>query len=173
MLENFRRARATDFGAVCRLFDDAVAALHRQGIDQWDDVYPSRRLLRSDIRKRHMYLLTMDGEIVSAVVINKALHPLYDMATWSPGRFRIVHRLCVDPAKQARGIGEKTMRHVEQLLAGKGVHCIRLDAFMENPMAMRLYGSLGYVQTGAVIFRKGDFMLFEKVLTDNQKRRQR
>lgn len=49
----------------------------------------------------------------------------------------------------------------------QGTYSLRLDAFSENPFALKLYRSLGYRETGTAVFRKGKFYLFEKNLDKN------
>ncbi|MBD5427537.1 MAG: hypothetical protein HDR38_08340 [Treponema sp.] len=50
----------------------------------------------------------------------------------------------------------------EVQLVGWGIHTIRLDAFSENPYALRLYEHMGYVKVGTADWRKGMFYLMEK-----------
>ena len=45
-----------------------------------------------------------------------------------------------------------------------GFRTLRLDAFTENPAAVRLYDRLGYRRAGFVRLRKGLFHVFEKAL---------
>lgn len=40
----------------------------------------------------------------------------------------------------------------------------RLDAFTENPFALKLYDNLGYSRVGYADWRKGRFYLMEKYL---------
>ena len=76
----------------------------------------------------------------------------------------MIHRLCVNPAFQNDGIGRSTMKWIEDVVSAKGIQAIRLDTFCENPIAIRLYESLGYQKVGYVHWRKGKFVLMEKLL---------
>lgn len=51
----------------------------------------------------------------------------------------IIHRLCVSPEVQNRGIGKIVLNHIENQLQNIGVESVRLDVFSENPHAIRLY----------------------------------
>ncbi len=166
MEEKFRRAKAADFEAVAALYEKAVSGLRSKQIDQWDEIYPDRKTLRADIRRRQMFVLTRDRQIVSAVVINKVQHELYKTAAWSYGRPAVLHRLCVHPEYQHLGVGRATVLCAERQLRKKRRRSVRLDAFLQNPAALRLYEGLGYRKVGLVHFRKGEFGLYEKSLTD-------
>ena len=68
----------------------------------------------------------------------------------------------MNPAFQNQGIAGWTLKHIEEQLTEWGIHAIRLDAFTENPYAIKLYEKMGYAKVGTVDFRKGRFYLMEK-----------
>ena len=166
MGNTFRLAEMNDFPDVIRIFKQAVALMCSQGIFQWDELYPSEKQLLEDIKNWHMYLLTKGGNIISAVVINEEQPEEYEKAGWEykSGRTAVLHRLCVDPAYQNMGYGSMTVKNAEHILKEMGYTAVRLDAFSQNPFALKLYASLGYKRAGEVTFRKGTFFLYEKPL---------
>lgn len=161
----FRSAEVCDTDAVVSLFMQAIAHMCESGIAQWDERYPSAALLREDIASGEMYVMTRGNDILCAVVINEYQDDEYAQGDWRCGEHAaVIHRLCVHPKHQNQGIAKETMCHAEQLIAQRGYDCIRLDVFMQNPYAPRLYESLGYRKAGEVTFRKGRFALMEKKL---------
>jgi ribosomal protein S18 acetylase RimI-like enzyme len=80
------------------------------------------------------------------------------------GKQLVVHRLCIDPKYQGQGIARTLMDYAEQYGKEQGYGSIRLDAFVNNPRACRLYEGLGYKAVGTVEFRKGKFYCFEREL---------
>jgi ribosomal protein S18 acetylase RimI-like enzyme len=90
------------------------------------------------------------------------------LAPWSfkEGRFAVIHRLCVHPDFQGKGLAKKTMQLAQEMLKREGYGSIRLDTFSKNPIARRLYEHLGFSYVGEVNFRKGLFYLMEKALTE-------
>ena len=166
MEEIFRRARGSDFKAVAALYEYAVWDLRNRQIDQWDEIYPDKKTLRADIRKRQMYVLIQEESIVSAIVINKRQHQLYKTVKWHLRKPAVLHRLCVQPQLQQKGIGKKTVVYAERRLRRTRRCSVRLDAFSKNPAAIQLYESLGYTLVGRIYLRKGEFNLYEKSLVD-------
>jgi len=164
--DGFRPAEESDFEQVCALFAQAVGQMRQQGVDQWDERYPSREILLEDIRKGQMLLLTIDGKIASAVVLNEEPNSGFVNGDWkyTNGRIAVVHRLCVHPAFQGRGVGRQTMDFAERYLADRGYGIIRLDALIRNPRAMRLYEDLGYRRAGTEVYFHREFALLEKRL---------
>lgn len=161
-----RQADITDLDAVMQVFGDAIKVMEAEHIYQWDDVYPDRETLRGDILSGQMYVAQIGGETAAVVVLNQSCSKEYDEADWRyrDATFFVVHRLCVAPAFQNRGVGTETMLHAEALLRQKGIETVRLDAFSLNPYSNRMYLKLGYVKTGEAVWRKGLFYLYEKKL---------
>ncbi len=111
-----------------------------------------------------MYLGEIDDQIASVFVLNQDCDEEYKNGNWqyTGCSYYVVHRLCVNPVFQGKGVGSGTMLMIEKLLREKGIETIRLDAFSLNPAALRMYEKLGYKKVGEVIWRKGLFYLFEK-----------
>jgi GNAT superfamily N-acetyltransferase len=110
-----------------------------------------------------------DGTVAAAVVINAQCNADcqadYDAAAWQGGDpYLLVHRLCVSPTAQGKGVGRELMLAVEAWACTRGYTDIRLDAFSKNPHALHMYDRLGYAKRGEATWRKGLFYLLEKQL---------
>lgn len=162
----FDIARDEDLDEIFAMFRAAINEMERQGIPQWDEVYPDRDILRRDIIVSQLFVGRIQNEIVCAYVLNTECDGEYQLGDWKYPReyARIVHRLCVHPNYHRRGIARNTMLYIEQQAKALGARSIRLDAFTLNPHALRLYENLGYNLTGKVTWRKGDFYLMEKLI---------
>ena len=135
------------------------------GINQWDEFYPDRKTLETDIERRELWILS-DSSLIGCICINSIQSCEYSALPWRyPDTSAFVfHRLMVDPEFQGRGHAKQIMNTAEINARSLGAHSIRLDAFLHNPPALRLYDSLGYERVGMVHFRKGPFVCFEKLL---------
>lgn len=160
----FRLGKKEDLDEICALVTSAIENMNRQNIPQWDEIYPNREVLAEDIERCELTVGVLDEKIAVIYVINKEHDPLYATGKWkyTGENWRVLHRLCVNPAFQNQSIGRKTMDYLEQDLKEKGVESIRLDAFTLNPFAIRLYEKRNYHTVGEVNFRKGRFYLMEK-----------
>jgi ribosomal protein S18 acetylase RimI-like enzyme len=76
----------------------------------------------------------------------------------------VLHRLCVNPKVQRQGIGARILSLAENAARESGYGAVRLDAFSQNPAALKLYAKSGYRYVGNVFFRKGKFFCYEKKL---------
>lgn len=159
-----RKANHEDLETVLNIFKDAIAVMDSNGIHQWDAIYPNEEIINKDISKNHMFLGVFRNEIASVLVLNQDYDKEYIYGDWKykEAPFFVVHRLCVNPTFQGKGIGTMTMLLAEELLRNSGIEAIRLDAYSLNPIALKMYEKLGYKKVGEVNWRKGLFYLYEK-----------
>ncbi len=163
---SFRPAEPADMDAVAQLFREAIAAMQRQGIDQWDDLYPTRNHLDEDQADGSLWLIEQENRIAASITLNECPATEYQGIRWQKtGHVLYVHRLCVDPALQGRGVAGHIMLWVERFAREQGYDVIRLDTFSGNPPALRLYQGLGYEFVADMSSRKGIFPCFEKAVT--------
>lgn len=162
----FRKAQPSDLENIFGIFSRAIENMQSIGIDQWDELYPSKADIENDIKLGQMYLAVSGVDIAAAYVLNISFDEEYKLGRWrySENRFMVVHRLCVNPDYQNQGVALKTMLYIENELRKQGVEAIRLDAFEKNSYALRLYNRLGFETVGYAKWRKGRFLLMEKKL---------
>ena len=160
----FVLAQKEDLDIVISIFTDAINEMNSTGIYQWDSIYPTRNTLEEDIKKKQLYIGIYEGTVVSAYVLNQEHDEQYANGAWKypNSTYYVVHRLCVNPRFQNKGIGTLTMLHIENEVKKMGVDTIRLDAFTLNPYAVKMYEKLGYSKVGLANWRKGKFYLMEK-----------
>lgn len=162
----YRQAENEDLQEICLLVKFAIENMNRQKIFQWDEVYPDEEVLHNDIDKKQLFVGTVKKKIAVIYVLNQECDDEYKNGKWKNenGLYYVIHRLCVGPDFQNNGIARITMEHIEKELIKEGAVSIRLDAFEQNPYALRLYDSLNYIKVGYADWRKGRFYLMEKVL---------
>ncbi|MCL1873195.1 MAG: GNAT family N-acetyltransferase [Clostridiales bacterium] len=152
-----------DLEPVVALYGEAAAAMRREGIEQWDEIYPDRTTLEQDLLRGEMFIL-VKGQPLAAMALSTYQDEEYSQVDWAyrQGRVLVLHRLCVSPAFWGRGLAGQMMDFAEQWGRDQGFSTLRLDTFTANPRALRLYQSRGYHLAGQVLFRKGLFNCYEK-----------
>lgn len=163
---SYRTANIDDLDDTFKLIKNAVKQMEHDNIDQWDSIYPTKEDLRSDIWKKELYVGTINNRIIVIYALNKECDQQYENGKWQyvGNDFNVIHRLCVLPDFQKKGIAHTTLLHIENELRFLGMKAIRLDVFCENPYALKLYSDNGYLKVGIANWRKGNFFLMEKLL---------
>ena len=148
------------------MIEAAIKTMEAQGIHQWDELYPTREDFAKDITNDTLYTVTEERRLIAIYTISTEYDPEYLNAEWecSEETACIIHRLCVSPEVQNRGIGKIILNHIENQLQNKGFESVRLDVFSENPYAISLYKKNGYIRVGYANWRKGRFWRMEKKL---------
>lgn len=162
----YRLGTLEDLNEINNLIHQAIEEMENKGIKQWDEIYPVQEDIINDIEAEQLYVGLNHEKLVVIYVLNQECDEEYSKGKWKDEEktFYVIHRLCVNPLFQNQGIAKITMEHIEKEANYKGAKAIRLDAFTENPYALKLYGNCGYSRVGTVEWRKGKFFLMEKYL---------
>lgn len=164
MTLQYKKATLDDLEEIYSLVSHAIDVMISHNILQWDEIYPTKEDFRNDINRGHLYIGLTDGHIAVVYALNQECDKEYQNGNWKyPNEpFYVVHRLCVAPVFQNKGVARYTLLHIEAELLKKNIHAIRLDAFCNNPFSLKLYDSLQYSRVGYADWRKGRFYLMEK-----------
>ena len=161
----FRIGTIQDLDDICELVGNAVAEMEKHEIYQWDELYPARIDFEEDIRNNNLYVVCEGDELAAFYVISNESDEQYNNAEWLFGdSYYVLHRFCVDPKMQNKGVGKTVLSHIEEQIKDMGYKSVRLDTFTKNPFAQRLYRHNGYESRGYADWRKGRFDLMEKAL---------
>ena len=160
----YRLAKKSDIDDVVKLVKAAIVQMEADGIYQWDDIYPAKEDFINDIEKKSLYLAIVSKKLAAIYVISAESDEAYKNAEWENNdeSAYILHRFCVSPNYQNKGIGKEVLAHIETQIYEMGYKSIRLDVFTENPYAQKLYRKSGYIVRGYADWRKGRFELMEK-----------
>lgn len=161
-----KKGKTEDLDEIMRIIKFAVADMHEQGVYQWDHTYPSKEIITEDIHEGNLYEYRDENIIKGFVVLNEYQDKEYDKLDWkyNKGKHLIIHRLCVNPKYKGKGIATKLIEYADIYGRDNKYSSIRLDTFIDNKRACRLYEKEGYSVVGSLEFRMGVFNCFEKAL---------
>lgn len=162
----YRLGKLEDIEAITILIQEAIKEMEKHDIYQWDGLYPTAEDFEADIKKENLYVAEENGKIIALYVISGESDEAYNNAEWKYPRETslVLHRFCVSPGFQNRGIGKKVLNRIESQIKSMGYDSVRLDVFTKNPYAQKLYRNNGYEVRGFAEWRKGRFDLMEKKL---------
>ena len=166
MTIDYRLANRTDLEENEQLVQNAIIKMEKNDIHQWDELYPTSEDFENDIKNADLYVGIVEEKIAVVFALNQECDEDYRNGKWAyPEKpYYVLHRICVNPVFQNRGVAARTMQFIEEMLKDRGAQAIRLDVFSKNPYSQKLYAKAGYIQTGVVEWRKGEFYLMEKYI---------
>ena len=154
---------SSELDSVMILVGDAIQDMEDNGIPQWDEIYPDRSIFGADIRAGELYCVKINGTIAGVMALNEYQSAEYDDIRWSDnGPPLVIHRLCINPTFQGKGLAKLLVRFAEEYAQKHDYSSIRLDAFTVNEKAVGLYDAMNYLRKGIVKFRKGNFYCYKK-----------
>ena len=140
-------ATEADLQAVIELVAQGRAALARQGVDQWQDGYPSPETIRRD-------LLRGDGAAAAYAAFVFDGEPAYDRieeGSWAAeGPYVAVHRLVVGERFVRRGVAAALLREAAREALVRGIRSFRIDTHPDNGPMRALLVREGFACRGKV-----------------------
>lgn len=164
-----RLAKISDLRDILNITRSCALDMERQGIFQWNEHYPNQAAFLEDIRRRELHVVEEDGKLRGAVVVSTLMDQEYEPIPWlvPHGNSTYVHRLCVDPRHQGRGLARELMDFAEASSKQRGFASVRLDTFSQNKRNQAFYEQRGYQRLGNIHFPKQSqdpFYCYELVL---------
>ena len=168
MGNGIRTARKEELEEIMKLIAKCVQVMQDGGSDQWDEHYPNKEIIGSDIERGTLYVYEDNNAVAGILVLDENQAEDYAAIEWAQnqGPHLIMHRLAVHPEVQGKGIARQLIAYAEELALDRGYTSIRLDTYAKNTKALELYPRLGYDLRGEISFpsRTANFPVFEKVL---------
>ncbi len=168
-----RRAEISDIDSVCRIIGEAQAQMARLGIDQWQNGYPDRSAIETDILQNVGVILREEkgSEVVAYCAVIFGEEPTYariedgNWLTNSKSQYVVVHRLAVADRFKKQGIATDFMRQIEHLAHERGCDSFRIDTHHDNHYMQALCARLGFVRCGTIHVSDGTPRIaYEKLL---------
>ena len=155
----FRKGVESDLERVIELVVDAQNWFREQGIDQWQDGYPTREIISSDILGGENYIVELNGVASATAVISFAGEPTYSEIKgkgWlNENRYAVVHRIAVADECRRKGIAKEILHFTEELCAERGINDIRIDTHRDNRAMRSLLKKMGYTHCGRITLTSG------------------
>ena len=155
----FRKGEERDLKRIMELVADAQNWFRGQGIDQWQDGYPTRELILSDILCGENYVVELNGVVTATCVISFAGEPTYNEIKgkgWLNDKpYAVVHRIAVSAECRRKGIANEIFHFTEEQCAERGVGDVRIDTHCDNKAMRALLKKMGYTHCGRITLTSG------------------
>lgn len=166
-----RKAEISDLVGIMEVIEDARQYLKEQGIDQWQDGFPTEEVIVEDIIMRESYVFVEEEEVIGYMSLNLDREPSYDAiydGAWKleGSDFGTIHRNAVKSTHRGQGISLRMFFLAEQVCRKNNKQSIRLDTHRDNQLMQHLATKYGYEYCGVIKLARnaGDRIAYEKVL---------
>ncbi len=167
----FRLATHADIPQMMPLFEAASQGLRNIGVNQWQNGYPQRSLIESDVESGVSFVLLDEGVIIGTAVISFGGEPTYDHieGAWltTEAEFVVIHRLTIRPDRRGARLAERLFAEAERMCRERGVRTMRIDTHEGNLPMQRAVERYGFQRCGVIYLDNGDPRLaYEKPLDE-------
>ena len=164
-----RNAEEKDIKTILSITKACAQTMKENGVFQWNEHYPSASAFQKDIKRKELYFLEIESQVVGCVVVSTFMDPEYESINWlSSNENNIyIHRLAIHPKYQGKGYAQQLMTFAEQFAIDNNYSSIRLDTFSQNKRNQKFYELRGYKRLGDIYFPKQSefpFHCYELVL---------
>ena len=164
-----RKATSSDLTYILNIIKNCTNHMIDNKIFQWNENYPSKGILKDDIKSNNLYLIEKNEKTIGCVMKSKKQSKVYKKVKWITENKKnlYVHRLAVDPKYQGKGYGIKLMDFVERNALKNNFISIRLDTFSKNKRNVKFYKKRGYIKIEDIYFPNQSiypFYCLEKLL---------
>ena len=154
-----RIAEESDIDRMLEVYADGRASLRCLGIDQWQDGYPQRWRVETDVARREARVACdEEGRIVACIVLILSGEPDYDVidgawltkGTSANPDYAVIHRVATAADSLGRGVATALFDEVEREAREAGCTGMRIDTHYGNAPMRSLVAKRGYIPCGEV-----------------------
>lgn len=162
-----RLATPNDIESLLEIVGDAQQSLKNRGIDQWQNGYPNRESILSDISKGIGFVVLRQDEIAAyaAIIINGEPEYQHLDGKWlSEKDYVVIHRICVRKTYTRQGLATHLMHKAEETALSQNIHSFKIDTHKDNHYMIGLLEKEGFTYCGEIHYPHGERIAFEKLL---------
>ena len=153
------KAKFSDIERIEIIIKEAHRFMADNGIDQWQDGYPSSDIIKNDIEKGIAYKLECNSKTIAYFVITDGVEESYNKiynGKWAcNGKYITVHRLMVSSDARGSGTATKIIDFVKDIAKDKSVDSIRADTHNDNFPMKGLLLKCGFKECGTIYLTRG------------------
>lgn len=169
-MPTIRRACERDTDDIMKVIASAQEYLARQNIDQWQDGFPNRSVIKQDRENAEAYVLTEGELIVGYFALYAPPEPVYENITngkWllDGDNYAAMHRVAITGELRGRGLAHLIYDKCEERSRELGYSSLRVDTHTDNKIMRHIAESHGFSECGTVYY-PGELkrIAFEKLL---------
>lgn len=163
----FRKAVESEIDQIWEIIQYAIGRRKADGSKQWQDGYPNRDSIVSDVEKGYAYVIIDEIGLLAYGAVIFDIEPAYNHieGSWlSDSDYVGMHRVAAAERAMGKGIATRFFKYVEELTVSKDIHSIKVDTNYDNAAMLKILDRLGYHYCGEVYFRGSARKAFEKLI---------
>ncbi len=163
-----RKTEEKDISRIMPIIRQAQEYMRMQGIDQWQNGYPSEEVFQKDISDEMSYVVEEGERIIGTFAFAVMEEPTYNKiyrGEWMGSEvYGVIHRVAVDNEVKGMGIGGKIIEYVASKCKKQQINTIRIDTHRDNQSMQKMLVKNGFEKRGIIYLKDGaERIAFEKL----------
>ncbi len=167
-----RKTTSADIGALMEIFREARGTIAKLGIDQWQNGYPSEKVIEADMAKNQSYCVELNGVVCGTFALIEDGEPTYDEifdGEWLTGNenrdYFAMHRVAIAVSCRGKGISGEIIGYAASKALGAGKNSLRIDTHRGNAVMRKMLEKQGFIHCGTIYLESGDERVaYEKII---------
>lgn len=167
-----RKTDISDLPYLLEIFNEARQTIAALGIDQWQNGYPSEKVIREDIELGRSFCAEIDRSVRGTFALLLYGEPTYNKifeGGWKTGDnkndYLAIHRVAIAVSSRGSGLSSKIIGFAEDMARREGKKSLRIDTHRGNLVMRRMLEKNGFEYCGIIYLEGGDERVaYEKVL---------
>ena len=169
-----RLAAVSDIDRIMEIIGDAQRFLKFNGVDQWQNGYPTREIFEKDIEQGACHVFLADGAVAGVISVFFGEEESYNEVTdgkWltDDAPYTVFHRAAVGDEYRGMGIASRMLSYAETLALEHGCISMRGDTHRENKAMRGLLRKRGFTHCGTIYINgeksaQNERVCYEKLL---------
>lgn len=155
----FRTAALLDLPTLMEIIGEARAYLKSQGLDQWQNGYPTEEQILQDVQNGEAWVMAgASGPVCMAALLFRPEADYQNIREggWLlDGDYAAIHRVAASGAARGTGAAKALMENLIALCRQKGLPAIRIDTHPGNLPMQRFLAGLGFQKRGVILLSSG------------------
>lgn len=169
-----RLATVLDIDRIMEIIADAQRFLKENGVDQWQNGYPTYESYEQDIAKGACHVFTVEDKIAGVISVffePEESYSVVESGSWltDSAPYAVFHRAAVSNNYRGMGIASIMLSYMENLALDRGIKSIRGDTHRDNKAMRGLLEKRGFVHCGTIYINgektaQSERVCYEKLL---------
>lgn len=165
----FQRADLEQLDQIMEIIAEAQLFFGQNGIDQWQDGYPSREVIAADIAAGNSYVVLVEGEVAATAALvfggDPSYAEIYDGEWLTSQDYGALHRIAVRSKYKGQGVAALIIEEMVRICLDRGAGSMRGDTHRDNIPMQRMLQKNGFTPCGVIFLADGSpRVAFERIL---------
>jgi len=151
----YRRAEEKDVAQIMKVIRDAQATLKEDGVNQWQDGFPTEEVIHEDMSVRSAFVILVDDIVSGFFVLAFGIEPDYVKPVRGAFKnnepYAAIHRTAISKECKGKGVSRFMFQAAFDEIRKAGIAYARIDTHHDNKRMRHIMTREGFEETAVIV----------------------